>query len=231
MEKRNKLILISLIIITVIILGLCCYFIINNNRSLSDAEKFRDEYMELNDKDNGSGQIYPTVSLNEDNKIKYITEDGTIKLLKEGTGIIYFGYSTCPWCRSLIMPLLEVAEEENVNIYYLDIKDIRSSFSVQNGKLIMEKKGSRGYYEILNLLNDYLDEYYVDYDDELLDTLEKRLYAPTVVAINNGKVTGMHVGTIDTQESGYDRLTNEQVSELKEKLTTLIKSGKNANNL
>ncbi len=229
MEKRNKLILISLIIITVIILGLCCYFIINNQRTLSDAEKFRDEYMELNDKDNGFGQIYPTVSLNEENKIKYITEDEAIELLKEGTGIIYFGYSTCPWCRSLITPLLEVAEEENVNIYYLDIKEIRSSFSVQDGNLITEKKGSKGYYEILNLLDDYLDEYYVGYDNEQLDTLEKRLYAPTVVAINNGEVTDMHVGTVDTQESGYDRLTNEQVSELKERLTTLIKSAKNIN--
>ena len=229
MEKRNKLILISLIIITVIILGLCCYFIINDQRTLSDAEKFRDEYMELNDKDNGYGQIYPTVSLNEENKVKYITEDEAIELLKEGTGIIYFGYSTCPWCRSLITPLLEVAEEENVNIYYLDIKDIRSSFSVHDGSLITEKKGSKGYYEILNLLDDYLDEYYVGYDNELLDTLEKRLYAPTVVAINNGEVTDMHVGTVDTQESGYDRLTNEQVSELKERLTTLIKSGKNIN--
>ena len=96
--------------------------------------------------------------------------------------------------------------------------------------MILEtKKGTDSYYQILDLLAEYLDDYYLtDSEGNDYATHEKRLYAPTLVAIKEGKVTSFHVGTVDSQESGYDKLTNEQITELKGIITKLIASKNSA---
>ena len=151
-------------------------------------------------------------------------------MLTEGTGIIYFGFSKCPWCRSLIGTLTEVGIDKNETINYLDILDLRSSFEVTDGSLEKIKEGKTSYYKILDLLDEYLDEYYLtDVDGNKYDTNEKRLYAPTVVAVKDGEVTGFHVGTVESQESGYDKLDEKQLSELKEIIENLFDSIKEDN--
>ena len=55
-----------------------------------------------------------------------------------------------------------------------------------------------------------------------INTGEKRLYAPTVVAVRDGKITGIHVGTLDSQKSGYDTLTDKEKKELKNTFVDLI---------
>ena len=225
MEKNNKLILISIIILTTFVLIFCGYLLFKRNVNLDDAEKFRNEYMEFNDKVTNTGEKYPLVNIPNDNTVVYAKEEDIIEILKSKSGVIYFGFNSCPWCRTLVNPLIEVATKLQEKIYYLDIKDIRSSFEIVDGELKNTKKGTNGYYEILDLLSEYLDEYYLtdnDYND--YDTNEKRIYAPTLVALKNGKVTSIHVGTIDSQESGYDELTKDENEELKKVITDLINS-------
>lgn len=230
MEKKNKMTLIAIIIIaivTFVIFGIIGYSIINNkNTENADAIKFRNEYMEHNDKVIESiGKAYSNVTLSETNTVKYVSEEETVEILKEGSGVIYFGFSTCPWCRSLIPILAKVAEERNETIYYLDILNIRSTFEVEDGKLNKTREGTKGYYQILELLDKKLEQFYLtDADGKSYDTNEKRLYAPTVVAVNKGKVTSMHVGTVESQKSGFDKLTNDQVKELEDIVKKLIDS-------
>lgn len=225
MEKRNKIILGAIIILTIIVISICIYSIINNNHiNKSDANKFRTEYMELNDKINETnGETYPIVNISADNTVKYIKPKEAVKMLKEGSGIIYFGYNTCPWCRSLVSTLTEVANERNEKIYYVDIKDIRSTFIIDNGKLTKNKKGTKDYYNILDELDDYLEEYFLE--DEVgnkYDTEEKRLYAPTIIAVSGGNVTSVHIGTVPSQKSGYDKLNEDEIKELENIITDLI---------
>lgn len=225
MEKRNKIILIAIIILTISVISICIYSIINNNHiNKSDANKFRTEYMELNDKINETnGEAYPIVNIPANNTVKYIKPKEAVKMLKEDSGIIYFGYNTCPWCRSLVSTLTEVASEKNEKIYYVDIKDIRSTFIIENGKLTKNKKGTKDYYNILKELDDYLEEYFLEDDDgNKYDTKEKRLYAPTLVAVSGGNVTGVHIGTVTSQKSGYDKLTESEIKELRNIITDLI---------
>ncbi len=225
MEKNNKIILIAIIILTVLVLILCGYSLINKKNNLTDAQKFRNEYMELNDQVNSDNVEYPMVNISEDNTVIYANEKKVIEILEKGSGVIYFGFNSCPWCRTLVNPLIDVAKEMNENIYYLDIKDIRSMFEIVDGDIENIKKGSEGYYKILSLLDEYLDEYYLtdeNYTD--YDTLEKRIYAPTLIAVKDGLVTDMHVGTIDSQESGYDKLEAGQLKELKQIIKDLINS-------
>ena len=225
MEKRNKLILGAIILLTIIVISICIYSIINNRHiNKSDANKFRTEYMELNDKINeDNGKSYPIVNISADNTVKYIKPKEVVNVLKKGSGIIYFGYNTCPWCRSLVSTLTEVAKEKKEKIYYVDIKDIRSTFTIDNGKITKNKKGTKDYYNILEELDNYLEEYFLE--DEVgnkYDTEEKRLYAPTTVAVSGGNVTGIHIGTVSSQKSGYDKLTEAEINELENIITDLI---------
>ena len=55
-------------------------------------------------------------------------------------------------------------------------------------------------------------------------TGEKRLYAPTLVAVKNGKIESFHEGTVDSQKSGFDVLTKKQEKELNKILTELVKT-------
>ena len=225
MEKRNKIFLILLIILTICVIGICIYFLTNNNHlDLTDATEFRSEYMELNDKINeNNGETYPNVSISETNTVKYISESDAVKMLENGTGIIYFGWNSCPWCR--ISTLTKVAEKKKENIYYLNILNIRSSFEVKDDELVNTKKGSKEYYKILELLDSELDNYYIyDNKNKEYDTKEKRLYAPTVVAVKDGKITSIHIGTLDSQKSGYDKLDSEQLKELENIFEDLINS-------
>ena len=51
-------------------------------------------------------------------------------------------------------------------------------------------------------------------DGKKIDTLEKRLYAPTVVSVKDGKILSIHVDTVASQKSGYSPLSKEEEEEL-----------------
>lgn len=226
MEKNNKLMLIILVILTLCVVGVCTYAVLNKEEKETDAIKFLNEYSELNGKVNETnGKNYVNVTISNTNTVKYIDENKAISLLEEGTGVIYFGFSTCPWCRSLVSTLTSVAEEKNETIYYLDILDIRSSFELTEGKVNKLKEGTEGYYRILELLDEELETFHLtDEAGNKFDTGEKRLYAPTIVAFNKGKITDVHVGTVESQESGYDTLTDTQIEELENRIIKLLNS-------
>ena len=146
-------------------------------------------------------------------------------MLTNGTGIIYIGFKTCPWCRTLIGPLLEVADSKNEVINYFDISAIKSTFEIKDNELKMTKKGTNNYYKMLELLDEHLEDYYLtDEEGNRYATNEKRIYSPTLISVKDGKIMDIHVGTVSSQESGYDKLTSEQEKELKDIITSLIDS-------
>ena len=240
MDKKNKIVLIIIALVTMIVVGVCAYAIINHEKEnqangISDALKFKNEYEELNGNVNSNNDTYPTVTISENNTVKYVSDTEAVELLKEETGVIYFGFANCPWCRSMITTLTNVAKENKTTIYYLDILNIRSKRELvkqensEKSEVSVKDKGTDSYYTLLELLDSKLTDYYlIDEDGKKYDTGEKRLYAPTVVAFDKGKIKGFHEGTVDSQENGYTKLTEKQETELNKKFTTLIKSIKNS---
>ena len=94
----------------------------------TDAIKFKREYEEFNDKNYDNGKAYFNVNLSNKNLFKYITEEDAVQFLKEGTGVIYFGFPQCPWCRTLVPYLEEAARLNGVEeIKYLNILHIMNS--------------------------------------------------------------------------------------------------------
>lgn len=192
----------------------------------TDAKKFKEEYEALNntirDKD---GKMIKEVFINESNPVDIVTEEEAIKLLEEGTGILYFGFSDCPWCRSMLPILLSTLDNMSIDrLYYLDIGSIRDTMVLdEKNKPVVSVKGTDGYYRLLELLDSVLSPYILTSDNgKKIDTKEKRMFAPTVVGFKEGKIVGIHVGTVEGQKSGYDDLTDEQKEELSLKFQELI---------
>lgn len=207
MEKKNKVIFFVILFFTLCVIGTCIYFI-NKDKNInnSDALNFRNEYMNYNDKD------YSNVYISEQNTIKYKTEEEIIDILKKGKGIIYFGYPTNDACRSIVSIISELGNELKTDIYYLNIENMESVFKVEDKSVIKIKDGSENYYKIVNLLSDYLEDYYIDG----YNTFEKRIVVPTVVAVNNGKITGFYAYKEDND------LDNEELENIRKEIKKII---------
>ena len=228
MKKENKIVVCIIVLFSLIMVSYCICLVLNRDRKINDAIKFRNEYMELNDKMNDeTDKVYTTVNISKTNTVKYLSDNEIIDLLENGIGLIYFGEATSSWCRSIITYLTEIAEEKKETIYYLDISKIRSLFEINNDKISKIKEGSKTYYKILSILDEYLEDYYlIDELGNRYNTNEKRLTLPTIIMVNDGEIVGFHEGTVSTQESGSDKLNSEEIEELKEIITQIINSKK-----
>ena len=216
MDKKKKIILISVIAIVIVIaiVVLSVYFV-NKNKTNTDnnsaSTKVEKLYNTLTDKKEYSFSF----TLDDNNKFVYSNTNEIIETLKNGTGIIYFGFPQCPWCRNSV----NVLNYLNVDkILYLDVLNLRDSYEVKNGSLEKTKEPGKGYYEILSLLDEVLDDYELVDNGVTYKTGEKRLYVPLVVGVKEGKIVGYHVDTVtlDNDQTPYDLLTKKQQEELKE---------------
>lgn len=184
---------------------------------ISEGTKmFKQEYESLNGTKTSSDKDYLNVTIDESIVIQPKSDEEIVDILNNGTGVVYFGFDTCSWCRSMIETLLEsVKTSKVVNFYYVDVKDIRSSFEVKKKKLVNTKEGTESYYKILEKLDDYLTDYKIEDNKKEYNTKEKRLYAPTVVTFKDGKIVGFHQNTVDSQEDPYLGLSEQEKSDLK----------------
>lgn len=220
--KENKVRIIAIVLMFLLIIAMVYKFYNENKKEeeepttvREDAKRFKEEYESLNGKKNSNDTEYLTVNISENNAITYKTDEEIIDILKSSTGVVYFGYNSCPWCRSMVETMLKSLDTNNVSkVYYVDIKDIRSSYEVENRKLIKTNEGTESYYEILSILNEYLTDYKITDSKKEYDTKEKRLYAPTVVAVKNGQIIGFHEGTVESMTDPYQGLTKEEQEEL-----------------
>ena len=214
-------ILITLVPILGSILAILSYFKFINVDLSTDSVKFKNEYEKFNGVE-AYGQKYQELNISSTNPIKYSNYDEIIDIIENKTGVIYLGFPECPWCRTIIPVLFDAVNENKIDtIYYLNIKDERDSYVIENNKLVYEidengneKKGTKGYFKLLSALDEYLTEYTISFEGETYETGEKRIYAPTVIFVKDGKILGIHVSSVDSQTSGFDKLTDKQEEEL-----------------
>lgn len=206
-----KKVLSILLILTMIISITGCTI----SDDIKDSDKFKEEYESQNGKKSKSGKEYRKVSIPEDNPFVYATAEEIIKKIdNKETFIVYFGFSTCPWCRSVIEELIKCANDSDVDkIYYVDIKDIRDIREInKDGEIETTKEGTKGYMELLDKLDEVLDEYTVtvtDSEEDEISLEEKRIYAPNLVAVVNGKATKLEDGISNKLTDPYMELTDE----------------------
>lgn len=175
----------------------------NNNIINTTASniKFMEEYTSLNGKTDELGNAYFEVLLDSNNIYYYANENEIIELLKSGTGVIYLGYPTDNYSRNIVDILNEVVSEYDYDkIYYYNIKPIMSSVVIDNDNKVVLNKGNAFYYELLSILNDFLDYYTVlDNNNEEVILEEKKIEVPSVIFVKEGKITGV-VDNIEDKE-------------------------------
>lgn len=182
--NKKKLMVVIDILLGAILVGVMTFGIYQYLKS--DGEKFKAEYEALNNEN-------VNINISKNNPIKYVTLDEVFDIIQNKTGVIYFGFPGCPWCRNMIPVLFEAAKNNNIDtIYYFNPRDIR-------------KSDNEDYNKLKEILNEYLSE------DE---NGQKVLYVPDVYFIKDGKIVGHHLGTVDSQEDPTISLTEEAKNEL-----------------
>ncbi|MBE6113863.1 MAG: hypothetical protein E7191_02145 [Erysipelotrichaceae bacterium] len=177
-----------------------------------DPITFKSEYEEFNGSFTNSGKEYLSVEISEDNPMYYASYEEVMEVLESGTGVIYFGYPTCPWCRNVVEVLTETAKADMVDtIYYFNAKDYRDVKKLkEDGSVEITTEAKDGYYELVEALGEHASVYEGLNDDSI-----KRLYFPTVVFVKEGEILLFHEGSVDSQEDPYVGLNEEQRAELK----------------
>ena len=126
---KKKVIIIVITAILLIALAVSLFLILNKEEDISDAAKFAEEY----------------TNVEEDNVFLYRNADEIIRILENGTGVVYLGFPECKWCQKYVTYLNEAAKENDITrIYYFDILDARS-------------KNTSEYQQIVSLLEEYLE--------------------------------------------------------------------------
>ena len=197
-------------------------------KQLSDAEKFKEEYESVNGKTNDNGKDYRNLDISIDNPIVYKSAAEVIDMINnKETFIVYFGYNTCPWCRSVIATLFDVAKNNYVDkIYYVDIHDIRDTLELDDDDKTVKtsKEGSEDYYKLLEVLDNVLEDYTLtNSKGKTIKTNEKRIFAPNVVSIVKGEAKALDTGISSKQKDGYMELTEEMINETTKKFNEVFK--------
>ena len=180
---------------------------------------FKEAYEAINGKENASGKIHRTITIDKNNPFEEVTADDIVKKIEnKETFYVYFGDELCPWCRSVIEKFIEVAKENNIKkVYYVKIWDkdgnevVRDKYKLdENKKPIVDVKGCEAYPKLLGYFDNVLEDYNLTDDDgNKIPTGEKRIYAPNFFYIKNGETIKMVEGISEKQEDARGELTEE----------------------
>ncbi|MBO6195330.1 MAG: hypothetical protein J6O56_03165 [Bacilli bacterium] len=222
MKKKIVFIICALLVLGIIN---CIIYEFDKKQKNTDAYRFKVEYESLNGEKSDSGKTYRTLNISKKNRIKYSTAEEIVKKIDNNESfIVYFGFAKCPWCRSMIENLLDLADEKETDIYYVDVLDIRDVKEVVDGKVKTTKKGTKAYIKLLTQLDTVLSNYSLeDESGKKYDTNEKRIYAPNVVAIVNGKPEKLQEGISSDLKDPYGKITNKMKQDSIDQLKCIFK--------
>lgn len=145
-------------------------------------------------------------NVSKDNAFVYRTGDEIVDILEHGTGVVFLGFPSCPWCQAYVGYLSEVANEKGLDkIYYYNIENDRAN----NTEL---------YQKLVSILSPYLQ-----YDEEG----QRRIYVPNVTFVVDGKITGNDLESSkytagETDAGNY--WTEARITDLKARLGSLIQT-------
>lgn len=137
-----------------------------------------------------------TTTFNEidfDSAIAYFTN--------QKSGVLYFGFSDCPWCKEAAPVLKEVANEYDIDVQYVKTRD------EERNLLYNEEQKAQ--------ITPYIQEYMSNNDEGVLT-----LYVPLVLVVKDGKVIDGHQGTLEEHNAKEREMTTEE----KEELTNIYKA-------
>ena len=151
--KKNNIIAIAILMVVASIFCVGC----NKDKSKQSALDFKEEYEKVNEKVMIKDIKYRSLNIDEDNPyVKVSIDEIAKKIENEETFYLYVGDHLCPWCRSGLEKMIEVAKNEGIKtIYYVDFWDdnhneiLRDLYDVEidgeDIKIIKTQEETEGY--------------------------------------------------------------------------------------
>lgn len=214
----TKRIMMSIIVILSLTL-LCSCGLKKEVEPREDAILFKQEYEMLNGKKNARDIPYRNVNIPENNPIYYASAEDIIDYMDEKeTFYVYFGDTKCPWCRSTVEKMIEVASKNKIEkVYYVSIWDeehneiLRDTYVLNSkNKPTLKKEGTKAYKELLVRFDSLLSPYTLTTSKgKKVEVGEKRIYAPNFVYVEKGKAIDLISGNSDKQKTSNEELTEE----------------------
>lgn len=214
----TKRIMMSIIVILSLTL-LCSCGLKKEVEPREDAILFKQEYEMLNGKKNAKDIPYRNVNIPENNPIYYASAEDIIDYMDEKeTFYVYFGDTKCPWCRSTVEKMIEVANKNKIEkVYYVSIWDeehneiLRDTYELNSkNKPTIKKEGTKAYKELLVRFDSLLSPYTLTTSKgKKVEVGEKRIYAPNFVYVEKGKAIDLISGNSDKQKTSNEELTEE----------------------
>ena len=127
----------------------------------------------------------------------------------QGTGLIYFGFSRCPWCQEVVPLLKEAADQNGVEVFYVKTRDAMKE------RLYTDEQRDQ--------IAPYIGEYLQD-NDEGIPTL----YVPLVLAVVDGQVIDGHQGTVEDHDAHERTMTADEAKQVGQTMDQLASDLKSA---
>lgn len=160
--------IVGFVIFLALVVSLACF--LAKTVVTSDAEKFAAEYSEVE----------------KDNLFVYKSGEEIVELLEHGTGVIFLGFPSCPWCQAYAPMLNDVAKTVGIDaIYYHNTYD-----DWQNDTDVYKK--------ITEILGSNL---------QFDEAGNRHLYVPNTVFVKDGVIIG---NDFETSKDTADAKTPEE---------------------
>lgn len=173
--------ILCLFMVTLILLSGCS---VKKTKELTDAEKFAVEY-----------------SITDKNPFKYVTIDEVLNILKDGSGIIFFGNSDCEFCLANVGLLTEVLNSLKIKqVYYYNPTELI-------------KNNTKKYKKLLKELDGFLEK---DENDN------EYLFLPDTYFVENGEIVA-HNNDFAAMNMENKELTIKEKKSIKDKLIKLTR--------
>jgi predicted bacteriocin transport accessory protein len=220
--KKKLLLALTLLIVGGVCLTACTF----KEQPRQAALDFKAEYERLNGKEARSGLEWRSLNISETNPyIKTTAEDIADKIKNGETFYLYVGDDQCPWCRSGIEKMIEVAKKNNIkDIYYIDFWDddhkeiLRDLYEVEIGKknkvsFKQTREASDAYKTIVEAVKDFAQDYTITKDGKEYNVGVKRTFGGDHFYFKDGKCEKYTSLRSDKLAGSFDDLTEEVLND------------------
>ena len=236
MEKK-KIIIAVVAVLVVAIVCACVFLCGGEGKPREEALAFKEEYESINGKTARGDYVYRSLNIDEKNPyIKVTVDDIVQKINNKESFYLYVGDPLCPWCRSGLEKMIEVAIKEGIkDIYYIDFWDddhneiLRDLYEVKEVdgelKLVQTQEATPGYKELLKAVDNYVQKYTIIKDGVEYDTEEKRIMGGDHFYFSKGECNKYVSLRSDVLSNAFDELTEEVLNDQKTKFTEFFTHG------
>ena len=212
----KKKIIFSILLCLLLVITVGCA-----SKARQSAIDFKNEYEAINGKTLKGDIKYRDLTISDKNPyVKTTIADIAQKIQNKETFYLYVGDPLCPWCRSGLEKMIEVANKEKVtDIYYIDFWDdehneiLRDLYEVQtvNKKdvVVKTKDAAEGYDVLIEAVKDFAQDYTLTKDGKTYEVGVKRTFGGDHFYFVNGECKKYVSLRSDKLAKATDELTEE----------------------